>query len=135
MPSFGKKSREKLKQLDPRLQAVLVEAIKYFDFTIICGHRTKDAQMEAFNSGASHVKWPNSKHNTKPSIAVDLAPWYPTAPHVRWEDEKMWFWFGGYIQGIAKQMGIELIWGRNWDSDMDWNDQTLMDCPHFELKD
>lgn len=46
------------------------------DITVLCGHRGKADQEAAFARGASKVHWPMSKHNSYPSLAVDLAP-YP----------------------------------------------------------
>jgi peptidoglycan L-alanyl-D-glutamate endopeptidase CwlK len=48
---------------------------KGVDFSVICGERGREAQTEAFNSGHSKVKFPNSKHNSHPSEAVDVCPW------------------------------------------------------------
>jgi hypothetical protein len=44
------------------------------DFKILCGHREEKEQNEAFNKGNSKLKWPQSKHNSLPSLAVDIAP-------------------------------------------------------------
>lgn len=133
MPSFGRKSLEKRAQLDERLQMVLDRAIQDFDFTIMVGHRTEAEQNEAYAAGNSKLQYPQSKHNTYPSLAVDIAPWFAEKPHVRWKDWKMWYYFAGYIMRCADEVGVKLRWGGNWDRDMDLNDNAFLDCPHFEI--
>ncbi len=125
MPKFGKKSLKNLKQLHPDLQVVLKIAIKYYDFSIICGTRGKTAQNKAFKDGFSGLMYPKSKHNKKPSHAVDIAP-YP----IDWEDEENFAYLGGFIIGIAEicyNMGViehKIKWGGNWKN---------ADRPHFEI--
>jgi hypothetical protein len=74
-----------------------------------------------------------SKHNYSKSKAVDAAPYYKEAPHIRWKDREGQYMFAGFVLGIAKSMGINLISGADWDNDMDTHDQTFLDLPHFEL--
>ena len=127
---FGKTSSERLATCDPRLQEIANEAIKYIDFSIVCGHRTEEAQQEAFNSKASKVQWPDSKHNSLPSKAMDVAP-YP----LDWEDIKRFAFLMGILKGIAMQKGINVRLGSDWDSDGDITDHKFMDWPHIELVD
>ncbi len=47
------------------------------DITVVCGHRGKAEQDHCFAIGTSKLKWPMSRHNAYPSLAVDLAP-FPT---------------------------------------------------------
>ena len=49
MPEFGTKSRERLETCDPKIQLVLEEAIKHYDFSVLEGHRTEEKQQEYFN--------------------------------------------------------------------------------------
>jgi len=133
MPAFGARSLAKLAELHPDLQKVLTEAIKYRDFAIICGYRDETEQNEHFATGRSKVQYPNSKHNQRPSLAVDVAPWYAEAPHIRWNDVTGFASLGGFITGIAAAQGIAMRWGADWDGDGDHTDQTFMDWPHLEL--
>lgn len=128
MPKFSKKSLEKLSQCDERLQLVLNEAIKYYDFTILEGHRGKELQNMYYEQGKSKLKYPKSKHNSFPSIAVDIAP-YP----IDWNDRERFYFMAGVVKGIANSMGIKLRWGGDWDQDHDFKDQTFFDLPHFEI--
>lgn len=128
MPRFSNTSATRLAQCDPRLRAVFDEVIRHFDCTILCGHRAKAEQDAAFAAGNSKVQWPNGKHNTVPSLAVDAAP-YP----IDWEDRERATFFAGVVMGTAWQMGIELRWGGDWDRDTQVNDNTFDDLWHFEL--
>lgn len=76
MPILSKVSQERLATCHPRIQAVMSEVIKYEDFVVIEGHRGQEAQDKAFREGKSKLKWPQGKHNTLPSNAIDIAP-YP----------------------------------------------------------
>jgi len=120
MPSFGKKSQERLAELDPRLQRILTAVIQHTDFTILCGHRPKVEQDAAVAAGNSKLPWPLSKHNQKPSLAVDVAPW-----PVDWQDTKRFAYLAGAIMQEAQSLGIRLAWGGHW--------KGLVDMPHFEL--
>lgn len=128
MPSFGSSSQNNLSQAHPDLQRLFNEVIKYFDCSVICGHRTKEKQDEAYNSGKSKVQFPDSKHNSLPSMAVDVVP-YP----IDWEDTRRLYMFVGIVRGIAAQMGINIRCGADWDGDMEVKDQNFHDLPHFEL--
>ncbi len=128
MSSFGKLSRERLATCHPQIQDVLNEVIKIFDFSILCGHRGEEDQNAAFEAGNSKVKWPNSKHNQYPSLAVDLAP-YP----IDWNDTERFARLAGYIQGYAYAKGICMRVGFDWDNDNDIKEHSLLDYPHIEL--
>lgn len=126
MYRFGKRSKERLKGVDVRLINVLNELIKIMDVTIIEGLRTKERQEELLKKGATKVKY--SKHME--GKAVDLAP-YP----IDWEDTDRFYYMGGMIRGIAKQLNINVRFGGDWDSDGNIRDQTFMDLVHIEVKD
>jgi len=129
MAEFSKSSLDKLATLDLRLADILTEAIKIVDFTILEGHREKDAQDTAYMTGTSKLQWPNSKHNHHPSMAVDIAP-YP----IDWHNIRRFCFLGGIIKAIAHTRNIEIRWGYDWDSDNDFDDQTFNDLPHFEIR-
>ncbi len=128
MPSFGKRSTENLLECDERLQKILREAIKHVDFAIIEGHRGRDLQNHYFAIGTSKIKWPNGKHNKKPSLAADIIPW-PSA----WKDEGRLVELGRFVQGIGAGMGHPIRWGGDWDGDFDRSDQSFHDLAHLEL--
>ena len=133
MPNFSNASLEKLKTCDPRIQKVFLEVVKIFDCKILCGHRGKEAQHQAFIEGKSKLDWPLGEHNHEPSFAVDVAPCINGKPS---ENEKLCRFFAGIVFAIAKIYGIKIgfRWGGDWDMDFDFSDQTFNDLFHFELR-
>lgn len=140
MPQFNSISLQRLATCDPRIQAIMEEVIRYYDISILCGHRNKAEQKAAFRATpqVSKVDWPNSKHNSLPSMAVDIAPYskqhhgVPTINN-RWDAEQFIF-MAGHVQRVALQLGIPLRWGGNWDRDeIVVTDQDFDDLGHFEL--
>lgn len=130
MPKFSERSLRLLSTADERLQRLFQEVVKTYDCTILCGHRGKEDQEEAYRAGKSKVLWPHSKHNRMPSLAVDVAP-FP----VDWQDLRRFYMFAGYVKRTAEQMGIPIRMGADWDGDFEIKDQSFHDLPHFELLD
>lgn len=126
---FSDSSKAKLETCHPDLQKLFGEVIKNYDCTIICGHRNKAEQNEAFMKGYSKLKYPDSKHNSFPSKAIDVMP-YP----INWNDKSRHLHFAGYVQAVADQLGIKIRWGGNFDGDRNL-DNGFLDRPHFELVD
>lgn len=118
MPKFSAKSLSKLKTCHPLLQEICHELIKTYDFSVNCGHRGKAEQDKAVRDGASKAKWPTSRHNKTPSLAVDIYP-YPfpgwgKGSMPAWEKQRKLF------LACAKKLKIEV--------------QTISwDWPHFQL--
>ena len=125
MPHFGKKSKERLKGVDNKLIKVLNELIKIMDVTIIEGVRSSERQEKLLKQGATKVKY--SKHME--GKAVDLAP-YP----IDWDDLERFYYMGGMIRGIGKELGINVRWGGDWDGDGNIRDQSFNDLVHVEIK-
>lgn len=119
MPKFGKKSLDKLADCHEDLQRLANELIKEMDVTVLCGYRGKEEQDQAFIDGNSKLRWPNSKHNKKPSLAVDLAP-YP----VDFKDLKRFIDMCALIEKIAEKLGLKIILGRDF---------SFRDYPHVEI--
>jgi len=132
MPRFGTASKQRLETLEPELQAVLEEAIKHIDFAVVCGHRGEQLQHVAFLDGESEVDWPNSKHNTFPSKAVDVAPY---VNGIKWDDLEGFTLLAGIIKGIAIMMGVKVRIGVDWDGDLFVKEHSFIDRPHIELID
>ena len=130
MPSFGTESLARLSTCDERLQKVLKELIKYFDIKILEGHRGKELQDKAFAEGKSKLKFPQSKHNSNPSKAVDIVPW-----PLDWKDRERFFYMAGVAIGIGASMGIKLRWGGCWAMDNNFKANKFDDLPHLEVID
>lgn len=127
MPMFSKVSLARLETCDHRLQIVMKRAIARFDFTVLCGHRGKQEQQDAYERGTSKLQWPASKHNKTPSLAVDVAP-FP----IDWDDLDRFRAMARIIMEEADKAGIKLRWG----GDFNMNgkpDDKFKDYPHFEI--
>lgn len=135
MPEFSQRSTERLNTCHLDLVKLFRVVVVRFDCTIIVGHRDRESQEEAYSTGHTRLRWPQSLHNQKPSLAIDVAPWKRTRPHVDWQDLDLFRTFGGYVLGVASQLDMPIRWGGDWDGDWDLRDQTLIDLPHFELVD
>lgn len=130
MPAFSGLSKERLATCHPDLKRLFNEVVKHFDCKVLEGYRNEDIQHAAFiaKPQRSKVDWPNSKHNTLPSHAVDVAP-YP----VNWTDYDRLYCFGGFVLGIAASMKIKIRWGGDWDQDTEVRDNKFNDLVHFEI--
>jgi len=128
MPRFSETSRSRLATCHPLLQDIFDDVIKTFDCTILCAIRGKAEQNRLYSIGKSKVVYPDSKHNSTPSMAVDACP-YP----VDWADTDRMYFFGGFVVAHARVKGIPIRWGGDWDSDTFVHDQKFIDLAHFEL--
>ena len=135
MPKFGNRSKSRLATCHDLLQRLFEEVVITFDCTILEGNRPEERQDLLFDQNRSKVKWPNSKHNKSPSMAIDVAPWFSKAPHVRWDKKYLprYYYFAGYVKGIARVMDVPIRWGGDWDDDTILSDQDFNDLVHFEL--
>jgi len=129
MPKYSTRSKQRLSTCDERLQKVFNEVIKHVDCSILEGHRSKERQNKLYDEKRTKVKYPNGRHNSSPSKAVDVTP-YP----VDWEDRERQTLFAGFVLGIARGMGYKLRWGGDWDQDFQVMDNRFDDFPHFEVK-
>lgn len=131
--TWGTKSKRVLATLDPRLK-VLVTRVRdeVADISLTAGYRGKRQQNNLYDLKLTKVKWPNSKHNRFPSVAVDIRPYpYPS------RTERVWSALG-YIAGaasrIALEEGFEVRWGGDWNGNGDVTDQAFDDLFHLEIK-
>lgn len=129
---WGKTSLARISTCHPALQALAHALIARpdlpFDLTVLCGHRSKEDQDAAVKSGASRLKWPKSRHNQLPSMAIDIAPLI--------DGKVSWDW--KHYHALAPIVvlawdslpdeavdGLILTWGGSW--------STLRDGVHFQL--
>ena len=129
MPKFGRKSKKRLKTCDEDLIFLFEEVVKYFDCSVLEGHRGKKLQNKYFKEGKSKLKFPEGNHNKKPSKAIDVAP-YP----IDWDDRERMTYFAGFVKGMASALGIPIRWGGDWNNNTEVKDNNFDDLPHFELR-
>lgn len=122
---------DKLNQLDGSLRKVIVEVSKIIPLKVICTHRGVEEQNKAFAEGKSKVKFPNSKHNKMPSLAVDVVPLING--QIDWNNTKQFAFLAGYILATAKQMNIDVRMGIDFNNNLVIGDDKFLDCPHIEL--
>jgi peptidoglycan LD-endopeptidase CwlK len=136
--SLGAKSRERLQGVHPRLVSVVERAIELTaqDFMVLEGVRTPARQKELYSQGRTKpgqkVTWTlNSNHFLNSATgyghAVDLVP-FP----VDWSHAKLNV-VSKAMFAAAKELGVELRWGADWDRDGKPREKGETDSPHFEL--
>jgi len=126
---FSKRSIKNLLEchIDLDLIAVTALAKNCFDFTVIEGYRDKVHQDLAFKSGFSNAKWPNSKHNSNPSMAFDFIP----APFNGWNDIESFKRVGKLLKDTADELYEQKAISHKVQYGGDW--KSFKDYPHFEL--
>jgi len=134
VPKFSAQSLAQLETAHPSLQTLFQRVVLQFDCKILQGVRTLEEQAENVRKGVS--KTMNSKHLRQSdgyAHAVDVVPWHPEAPHIRWDDRERFMLFGGYVRGIAELLGISVRWGGAWKGGWRETPQSFDDLPHWEL--
>lgn len=127
---FSRSSLEKLNGCDPLLRKLMIAAIESeqcpVDFAVTCGQRGEKEQNEAYAKGNSKLRYPKSKHNKLPAMAVDVVPCPKGTPD--WSDITNFIMLGNHIKQVAKQLGVleKISWGGDWNS--------FRDYPHWEIK-
>lgn len=124
MPSFSKRSKDNLATCHENLQLIAKDAIKLIDFTVIEGHRGKQAQQVAVARGTSKTPWPKSKHNKLPSLAFDFIP-YPFDGDWGKKNHPKFIAIGKVLLTCAEKRGIKASYGGDW--------KSFKDYPHFQL--
>ena len=134
MNKFSTASQERLSTCHKDLQTLFNTVLPLVDCSILEGHRGEEAQNQYFREGKSQLRYPESKHNKSPSMAVDVAPW-----PIKWENIERFRFFGAYVIGIADllfeqgAMAYHVRWGGDFNANQDWSDNTFSDYVHFEL--
>lgn len=128
MPTFSSISQARLATCHPDLQKLFSTVIQFWDCSVTAGFRNKADQDAAYHDGKSTKPWPQSKHNSTPSMAVDVYP-YP----IDFNDEKRMYAFAGFVLGIATSLHLNIRWGGDWNQDHQVKNETFIDLPHFEL--
>lgn len=126
------RSLARLERAHPLLKKLFIEAAKKCPVDIEVGEvdRTRKRQEELVAAGASWTM--NSRHiprkpahdwyGTKPvSHAVDFLCY--VNGRLRW-DTPLYVKAGEHIEGVAKELGIDIVWGWRW---------KQKDGPHVEL--
>lgn len=140
MNKWSQKSKDKLNTCHPDLILIANEVLRVHDCSVFEGHRTQEKQDEYYNNGTSKVKYPNGKHNSIPSMAIDLAPYKKGADPYDMENV---LYFAGIVMSTAANLyrqGLithKLKWGGSWSTQLDatfaFDRGGFFDGIHFEL--
>ena len=131
-------SLNNLNGVHPSLVACVKRAIEITeqDFRVIEGVRTPQRQQELYEQGRTKpgpiVTWTlKSRHmpySDGYGHAVDLVP-YP----VDWNDTKKFDIIASAMFTAAKEIGIRIRWGNDWNMNGVLRESGESDAPHFEL--
>ena len=143
---LGKRSKDRLLGIDPRMVAVVEKAIiiSEQDFSVICGMRTVEEQKALVAKGASQTM--KSKHLE--GLAVDLMAYIDGG---RWE-LNLYDEIADAVRKAAIELGVTVRWGAAWHKNLnDWEGtaedlmneyidlrrsqgrRPFIDGPHFEI--
>lgn len=112
---------DKVKQAHPTLQEWWGKIKAQFpDAHLSWTFRGEEDQELFFREGKTRARWPNSKHNAEPSLAMDLF-------QLRTDNVAGWPkpWFEAISFWLGKQ-NAPIEWGGTW--------KTIGDGDHFQLK-
>lgn len=137
--TLSKASLDKLQGVHPKLVDVVKRAIELTkqDFKVLEGVRTPERQKELYAQGRTKpgpkVTWTlTSNHFVNPKTgyghAVDLVP-YP----VDWETLSKFDAIQKAMFAAAKELGVTIRWGANWNRNGKPREKGETDSPHFEL--
>jgi peptidoglycan L-alanyl-D-glutamate endopeptidase CwlK len=116
------KSLDRLKECHPDLIKLIMRVDELYPCHVICGHRNEADQNKAFDEKKSQLKFPQSKHNSKPSRAVDVVS--GNGKTIAWSDLKAFEILCLTIEAVAEEMNIKIRLGRDF---------SFKDWPHCEL--
>jgi len=131
-------SDKNLATCNNRIQFAVYWLLNFVDVGVACGHRTKATQNKAYANKASTLKWPDSKHNSMPSNAVDLYAYVAGVGAImdRRKSKRCYEYYAriaGLLEAYCDSKGYHFRWGGNWDGDDSLEDQNFNDLMHFEI--
>ena len=161
MPRFpySAASRGRLDTCEPRLIELYDEVAEHVNTRVLEGARPLERQQQLFREGKSQIDGVERKgnHNYTPSRAVDAGPYPIVWPTPLWTAIRealqalpnagavlrlvrqlvkvvgRWYYFAGFVRGLAAARGIPIRQGADWDGDFELRDQRFDDLPHTEL--
>ena len=126
-------SLARLRGVDSRLVNVVKRAIEITtqDFMVLEGLRSQERQDELYAQGRTKpgpiVTWVKVGTHTS-GTAVDLVP-YP----VDWNDLSKFDAISKAMFQAAKEQGVRIRWGADWNQNGTARERGESDSPHFEL--
>jgi len=128
------RSEKNLMGVDERLVKVVRKIAEDHEILVIEGLRTKERQEQLYAQGRTKpgpiVTWTlESKHLD--GLAVDVV--MPVDGKIDWNNANSFVEVGFLMMNAAKELGVALRWGYDWDGDLKLREKGENDGPHFEL--
>ena len=135
---LNERSIKALEGVNEQLVKVVARASDLVPFSILVieGVRTLERQQTLYAQGRTKpgkiVTWTlKSKHIE--GKAVDVVPLIDKK--IPWDDVLLFVVLGEAMMDAAKELGVNIRWGFDWDGDGVYREKGETDGPHFELKD
>lgn len=128
------RSEKNLVGVDEQLAKVVRKVAESHDILVIEGLRTPERQADLYAQGRTKpgpiITWTlKSKHLEGKAVDVVLLK----NGTVDWTDSKSFVDIGKIMLDTAKELGVKLRWGYDWDGDGVLQEKGETDGPHFEL--
>lgn len=136
MFKLSKRSLNNLVEVHPTLVDIVKRAIEITeqDFTVVEGLRTIEKQREYVAKGVSKtMKSYHLKQDDGYGHAVDLYPYYNGSVQVEAPFSKFKLISEAMLKA-AKESGVTITWGADWDRDGDTRDHSFVDSPHYQIE-
>lgn len=134
--TLDERSEKRLEGVNSALVNVVRRAAKALPFPlfVVEGLRTKERQTELYAQGRTKpgkvVTWTlQSKHID--GRAVDVAPMINGA--IDWGDAKKFDAIAKAMLSAAKELGVGVRWGKDWNQNGKPGEKGETDSPHWEL--
>lgn len=129
-------SRVYLRTAHPEWRTIITQVYPLHPLRIICSHRGEDEQNRLFDEGRSKLRYPKSKHNSWPSMALDIVP---VPLPFEWgakscKDIVHFYQLIAVITYEARENGHNIRSGSDWNQDGDFHDNSFDDLVHMELQ-
>lgn len=128
------RSEKNLVGVDEALAKVVRKVAETHDILVIEGVRTKERQAQLYSQGRTKpgpiVTWTmESKHID--GKAVDVVQLKNGT--IDWNDSKAFEELGKVMLATAKELGVSIRWGYDWNSNGKLREKGENDGPHYEL--
>ena len=130
------RSRRNLEGVHPKLVSVVRRALELTDqdFTVVEGLRSLETQKAYVAKGVSKtMKSYHLQQKDGYGHAVDLYPYYNGSVQVEapFSRYKM---ISDATMAAAKELGVVVTWGADWNRDGRTSDHSFIDSPHYQIE-
>jgi len=140
MPIYSNHSMKQLATCHPLWTEILTYILEVLeiDHRVLEGHRGEELQNKYYDEDKSKIRYPFGKHNSVPSLAVDVVPcpirWNDDNPRILEKYKQEMVRFATVVQMVALfKFNTTVRWGGDWNRDWSTMDNIFNDYPHLEL--